>query len=158
MIHAILEDLLTPSRRAQHLRLIEEHLSGPDGVRLFDRPLPYHGGPQKFFQRAESATYFGREIGLMYTHAHLRYAQARRACGRRGWVLPRAVPGQPDCHPVTDSERDAATGELLLLELRRDVRRPLPGERWICRVKDGTIPLEGGWRVYSSGAGIAVGR
>jgi CRISPR-associated protein Csx3 len=25
------------------------------------------------------------------------------------------------------------------------------------RVKDGTIPFDGGWRVYSSGAGIAVG-
>ena len=45
-------------------------------MRLFDRPLPYHGGPQRFFQRAESATFFGREIGLMYMHAHLRYAQA----------------------------------------------------------------------------------
>src|SRR3569833_201766 len=76
MIHAILEDLLTPEQARAHLKLIETHLSGPDGVRLFDRPLPYHGGPQKFIQRAESATYFGREIGRMYTHAHLRYAQA----------------------------------------------------------------------------------
>ncbi len=57
MIHAILEDLLTPEQARAHLQLIEKHLSGPDGVRLFDRPLPYRGGPQKFFQRAESATY-----------------------------------------------------------------------------------------------------
>jgi cellobiose phosphorylase len=41
-----------------------------------DRPLVYRGGPQVVFQRAESAAFFGREIGLMYTHAHLRYAQA----------------------------------------------------------------------------------
>ncbi len=76
MIHAILEDMLTPEQARAHLRLIDEHLSGPDGVRLFDRPMPYHGGPQRLFQRAESATFFGREIGLMYMHAHLRYAQA----------------------------------------------------------------------------------
>jgi cellobiose phosphorylase len=76
MIHAILEDMLTPDQVRAHLRLIDTHLSGPDGVRLFDRPMPYHGGPQRFFQRAESATFFGREIGLMYMHAHLRYAQA----------------------------------------------------------------------------------
>jgi cellobiose phosphorylase len=76
MIHAILEDLLTPEQARKHLQLIEAHLCGPDGVRLFDKPMPYHGGPMRFFQRAESATFFGREIGLMYMHAHLRYAQA----------------------------------------------------------------------------------
>src|SRR4029077_17611679 len=76
MIHAILEDLLTPAQVREHLRIIDEHLTGPDGIRLFDQPMAYHGGPQRFFQRAESATYFGREIGLMYTHRHLPYRQA----------------------------------------------------------------------------------
>ena len=28
------------------------------------------------FRRAESAAFFGREIGLMYLHAHLRYGEA----------------------------------------------------------------------------------
>ena len=76
MIHAILEDMLTPAQARAHLQLIDEQLSAADGVRLFDRPMPYHGGPQRLFQRAETATFFGREIGLMYMHAHLRYAQA----------------------------------------------------------------------------------
>ena len=66
MIHAILEGLFDATQMRQHLRLIDEHLSGPDGARLFDRPLPYHGGLQRHFQRAESASFFGREIGLMY--------------------------------------------------------------------------------------------
>ncbi len=79
MIHAILEDMLTPEQIRAHLQLIDSHLSGPDGVRLFDRPMTYHGGPQRLFQRAETATYFGREIGLMYMHAHLRCAQAHGA-------------------------------------------------------------------------------
>ncbi len=78
MIHAILEDLLTPAQAREHLRLIRTYLSTPDGVRLFDRPMAYHGGRQRLFQRAETATYFGREIGLMYTHAHLRL--------RRRWL------------------------------------------------------------------------
>ena len=30
----------------------------------------------KIFRRAESAAFFGREIGLMYVHAHLRYGEA----------------------------------------------------------------------------------
>jgi 1,2-beta-oligoglucan phosphorylase len=41
--------------------------------------MKYDGGLQKYFQRAESSSFFGREIGLMYTH--LRYAEA---CWRFG--------------------------------------------------------------------------
>lgn len=157
MIHAILEDLLTPEQARAHLKLIDKHLSAPDGVRLFDRPLPYHGGPQKLFQRAESATYFGREIGLMYTHAHLRYAQAlahvgdaeaffRALCQANPIAIRSLIPSatlrQANCYysssDATFADRYQASDEY-------------------GRVNDGTIPLEGGWRVYSSGAGIAVG-
>jgi CRISPR-associated protein Csx3 len=60
MIHAILEDMLTADQTRAHLGIIARELTGPDGVRLFDRPMPYHGGPQRIFQRAESATFFGR--------------------------------------------------------------------------------------------------
>ena len=76
IIHAISGDLLSPSEAREHLDVIDEHLLGPDGARLFDRPARYHGGPMEVFQRAEASTFFGREIGIMYTHAHLRYAEA----------------------------------------------------------------------------------
>ncbi|MEJ0036055.1 MAG: hypothetical protein WDO68_08220 [Gammaproteobacteria bacterium] len=157
MIHAILEDLLTPEQARKHLRLIDRHLSAPDGVRLFDRPLPYHGGPQKLFQRAESATYFGREIGLMYTHAHLRYAQALAHVGDADSffralclanpiaihsLIPSATPRQANCYY---SSSDAQFAD-----------RYQASDEY-SRVKEGTIPFDGGWRVYSSGAGIAVG-
>ena len=33
------------------------------------------------FRRAESSSFFGREIGLMYVHAHLRYAEAMAILG-----------------------------------------------------------------------------
>lgn len=82
MIHAIIADLLDPAQARAHLGLIERHLLGPDGARLFDRPLAYRGGPQRLFQRAESASFFGREIGLMYMHAHLRYAEALAHVGQ----------------------------------------------------------------------------
>ena len=157
MIHAILEDLFTPAQAREHLRLIETHLSAPDGVRLFDRPLPYHGGPQKLFQRAESATYFGREIGLMYTHAHLRFAQALAHVGEAEAffralcqanpiairsLIPSATLRQANCYY---SSSDAQFAD-----------RYQASEEY-GRVIDGTIPLDGGWRVYSSGAGIALG-
>ncbi|TDU23326.1 cellobiose phosphorylase [Panacagrimonas perspica] len=157
MVHAILEDLLTPEQAKTHLRLLESELSGPDGLRLFDRPMRYHGGPQRLFQRAETATYFGREIGLMYMHAHLRYAQALARVGdaERFFqalcqatpigirsVVPGATLRQANCYysssDATFEDRDQASAEY-------------------DRVRNGTIPFDGGWRVYSSGAGIALG-
>ena len=46
-----------------------------------DRPVAYRGGPEEIFRRAESAAFFGREIGLMYVHAHLRYGEAMATLG-----------------------------------------------------------------------------
>ena len=157
MIHAILEDMLSPAQTQEHLKLIEAHLSAPDGVRLFDKPMPYHGGVERIFQRAETATFFGREIGLMYTHAHLRFAQAlahvgeaERFChalcqanpvGIRA-IVPRATLRQANCYY---SSSDAAFAD-----------RYEASEQY-ARVVAGTVDLDGGWRVYSSGAGIALG-
>jgi cellobiose phosphorylase len=156
MIHAILADLFTPEQARAHVALIREHLLAPDGARLFDRPPPYHGGLQHHFQRAESSTFFGREIGIMYTHAHLRYAEAmahwgdadaaflalRQAnpIGLRDAVAP-ARPRQRNCYT---SSSDACFVDRYDAASRYD------------ELKAGTIEVEGGWRVYSSGAGIAM--
>ncbi|MGH8220530.1 MAG: GH36-type glycosyl hydrolase domain-containing protein [Steroidobacteraceae bacterium] len=157
MVHAILEDLLTPAEAREHVALIEAHLAGPDGMRLFDRPMPYHGGPERLFQRAESATFFGREIGLMYMHAHLRYAQALAHMGEADrffralcqanpiglrQIVPTATLRQANCYY---SSSDAAFEDRYQASAEYD------------RVARGTIGLDGGWRVYSSGAGIALG-
>jgi cellobiose phosphorylase len=156
MIHAIIADLLTPAQAAAHVAIMREHLLGADGARLFDRPPAYRGGPQRHFRRAESSAFFGREIGLMYTHAHLRYAEAmarygdaeaffdalRRLSpiGIRG-VVPAAAPRQANCYY---SSSDAAVADRYEAAAR------------YADVRAGRVPLEGGWRVYSSGAGIAV--
>jgi len=156
MIHAISNGMLTPEQARAHLRLIETHLLGPDGARLFDRPIEYRGGPQRYFQRAESSSFFGREIGLMYIHAHLRYAEAlawfgdvegffRALCLANPIALqslvPSAAPRQANCYY---SSSDAAFSDRYQAFAEYD------------RVKRGEIKLEGGWRVYSSGAGIAM--
>ncbi|MFZ0133778.1 MAG: hypothetical protein WAK95_14655 [Desulfobacterales bacterium] len=154
MIHAIINGLLTPEQARKHVNIIKTHLLGPDGARLFDRPIKYRGGPPKYFQRAESASFFGREIGLMYTHAHLRYAEAlarlgdaegffRALCqanpvGIRSTV-PAATRRQANCYY---SSSDAAVADRYEAFLEYG------------RVKTGAIPLDGGWRVYSSGPGI----
>ncbi|MFO1101855.1 MAG: cellobiose phosphorylase [Methylocystis sp.] len=156
MIHAIIGGLFMPEQAREHLALIERHLTAPDGARLFDQPMQYRGGLQKYFRRAESAAFFGREIGLMYTHAHLRYAEAlwrygdaekffRALCqanpiGLRN-LVPSAAARQANCY-FTSS--DAAFADRY--EARDDYDA----------VMRGAVSTEGGWRVYSSGPGVAV--
>ncbi|MGH8722028.1 MAG: GH36-type glycosyl hydrolase domain-containing protein, partial [Burkholderiales bacterium] len=72
MNRSIIAGLFSAEQAQHHLRLIRGHLLFPDGVRLMDRPVMYHGGLEQIFRRAESSAFFGREIGLMYVHAHLR--------------------------------------------------------------------------------------
>lgn len=156
MIHAIINDMLSPEQAEAHLAIIKEHLSGPDGARLFDRPMEYHGGIQRYFQRAESASYFGREIGIMYTHAHLRFCEALARLGKADSffhalcqmnpilireIVPSAAPRQANCYY---SSSDAAFAD-----------RYLAFDEY-AKVNRGEVQLEGGWRVYSSGAGISV--
>ena len=157
MIHAIINHMLAPAEALSHLELIREHLMGPDGARLFDAPMVYRGGPMRIFQRAETATFFGREIGLMYTHAHIRYAEALWQYGdAEGFfdAISKVVPTgfmervasaaarQSNCY---FSSSDAAFKDRY--EAFEDYEKALHGE----------VMLEGGWRVYSSGAGIASG-
>ena len=55
---------------------------GPDGVRLMDKPAHYKGGVSTHFKRAEQASNFGREIGLQYVHAHIRFVEAMAKLGK----------------------------------------------------------------------------
>ncbi|TPG13949.1 hypothetical protein EAH86_17160 [Pedococcus bigeumensis] len=153
-IHAISADLLTPEQAQHHLDLIDEHLLGPDGARLFDRPVAYRGGPMSVFQRAEASTFWGREIGLMYMHAHLRYAEALARVGAADRLfaalcqanpvgvterVPRARPRQSTTYY---SSSDGAFDDRLAASAR------------YAALLAGDVDLEGGWRVYSSGPGL----
>lgn len=154
MTQAILGGLFTPQQTEHHLGLIREHLRFPDGVRLIDRPVAYQGGPQTVFRRAESSSFFGREIGLMYVHAHLRYAEAMALLGDADalWdalqlasplaVTDRLAQARPRQRNAYFSSSDAAFPD-----------RYTASKDWP-QVKAGQIGVEGGWRIYSSGPGI----
>ena len=154
---SIIAGLLAPDEVHRHFALLEEFLCFPDGVRLMDRPADYHGGPEKFFCRAESAANFGREIGLMYTHAHLRYIEACAVLGDadRAWRavgqvmapgltgrVPNALPRQAN---VYFSSSDAVFADRAEAQAR------------FSSVRTGEVPVASGWRLYSSGPGIMVG-
>ena len=157
MMHAVLDSLFTPEQARAQAALIEQHLKGPDGARLFDAPLPYRGGPSRLFQRAETSTFFGREIGIMYVHAHLRYAQMLAHLGHAEAFLQAlslahpvgirervgtASPRQANCYY---SSSDAAFADRYEAQAHYG------------RVFTGEVALDGGWRIYSSGPGIALG-
>src|SRR6266851_5487989 len=156
MMHAILEDLCTPEEAAAHLEIMRQHLWGPDGARLFDRPLAYRGGPERLFQRAESSAFFGREVGIMYTHAHLRYAQMQAHVGdAQGLLRSLAL-----AHPVQLRERlpQASLRQANCYFSSSDAafRDRYQAQEGYAQVAAGTVALDGGWRVYSSGPGIAL--
>lgn len=153
MTRSIIAGLFTPEQVLRHEDLVEEHLHFPDGVRLMDRPTPFHDGQTRFFRRGEQAANFGREVGLMYTHAHIRYTQALATLGRDRLVtellrispvgqferLDTSLPRQRNCYY---SSSDAAFTD------RYDAAANFG------KLRDGTVGVKGGWRVYSSGPGI----
>jgi cellobiose phosphorylase len=157
MNRGVISGVFDKAQAERHLQVIEQHLTGPDGARLMDRPLRYRGGPQTIFQRAESSTYFGREIGLMYVHEHLRYAESLARMGKAAeflHALRRAIPvDYRELVPQGDMRQAncyySSSDVLFTTRYAADAHYP--------EVVAGRRPLKGGWRVYSSGPGIYVG-
>jgi CRISPR-associated protein Csx3 len=154
MTRSILAELFTPAEAQRHLGLIRESMLYPDGVRLMSEPARYHGGREQWFKRAETAANVGREIGLQYVHAHLRYleALAKLGEGEALWagfqvvnpvaleaLLPNAARRQANCY-FSSSDADFAD--------RYEAER-----RW-GELRDGRVAVRAGWRIYSSGPGL----
>jgi len=154
MTQSIIGGLFTPEQAKHHLQLIREHLQFPDGVRLIDRPVVYRGGLQTMFRRAESSSFFGREIGLMYVHAHLRYAEAISIVGDAEALWDALQLASPIA--VTDCLAHAGLRQRNAYFSSSDAAFPdryAASNDWE-EVKAAKIGVEGGWRVYSSGPGI----
>ena len=156
MTRSILAGLFTPEQTQHHLRIIRENLLFPDGARLIDKPVAYHGGIERTFRRAESASFFGREIGLMYVHAHLRYAEAMALLGEAQSLRDALQVANPI--GVTECVANAALRQRNAYFSSSDAAfcdRYEASAAW-SRVAAGTIAVEGGWRIYSSGPGLYV--
>ena len=157
MNRGIISEIFTKEQAQHHQDLIERHLKGPDGARLMDRPLRYKGGIQTIFQRAESSSFFGREIGLMYVHEHIRYAESQALTGRADAfmkALRQAIPvGYREVVPRGDIRQSNCYYSSSDVTFRN---RYEADERYD-EIRSGKITLRGGWRVYSSGPGIYIG-
>ncbi|EPE94284.1 GH36-type glycosyl hydrolase domain-containing protein [Rhizobium grahamii] len=154
MTQPILGGLFTPEQTARHLTVIKENLLFPDGARLMEKAVRYSGGTERLFRRAESSAFFGREIGLMYTHAHLRYCEALALQGDADGLWK----GLALANPVAISNRlpQASLRQRNTYFSSSDAAfsdRYKASSDWN-DLRSGRIAVDGGWRIYSSGAGI----
>lgn len=156
MTRSIISELVSPEQAKRNLRLIDEHLMCPDGVRLMNRPATYKGGVIEFFQRAEQASNVGREIGLQYVHAHIRYIEAMAKLG----LSDLAWKGLYTINPINISEQvpnavmrqsntyfSSSDGSF---NTRYDFQENFE------KLRTGDVAVKGGWRIYSSGPGILL--
>lgn len=154
MMRGIISEILTPEEANKHYDIIKRYLYFPDGVRLMDRPAEYKGGVSVNFKRAEQASNFGREIGLNYIHADIRFAEAMAKMGHNDevWralsvinpvgirkVVPNAEIRQSNAYFSSSDGK---------FNTRYKAQENFEG------LRDGSIKVKGGWRIYSSGPGI----
>jgi cellobiose phosphorylase len=92
----------------------------------------------------------------MYVHAHLRYAEAMAALGEADALREALQVASPIA--VTDHLAHALPRQRNAYFSSSDAvfrDRYEASERW-AGVKAGTVAVDGGWRIYSSGPGLYV--
>ncbi|MCF8371366.1 MAG: hypothetical protein K9H64_07075 [Bacteroidales bacterium] len=157
MIRGIISGIFTPEQVRHHQAIIEQHLKGPDGARLMNRPPKYNGGIQTIFQRAESSSFFGREIGIMYTHAHLRYAESLARTGKADAFVKALRQANPVSYREIVSCGDFRQSNCYYSSSDVTFRNRYEADERYEELIAGKITLKGGWRIYSSGPGIYMG-
>ncbi|MFZ2286379.1 MAG: hypothetical protein WAV93_05280 [Bacteroidales bacterium] len=157
MNRGIISRIFTAGQAEKHQELIEMHLKGPDGARLMDRPLRYSGGIEKLFRRAESSTFFGREIGLMYVHEHIRYAEALAITGKADAFLRALRQAIPVAYREIVPSGDIRQANCYFSSSDVIFMNRYEADRLYSEIMRGTLTLRMGWRIYSSGPGIFIG-
>ncbi|WP_096155652.1 GH36-type glycosyl hydrolase domain-containing protein [Bacillus sp. FJAT-45066] len=154
MTRSMISELLTPEQAASHYELIKKEFYCPDGVRLMNRPAKYEGGVSKHFKRAEQASNFGREIGLQYVHAHIRFVEAMAKLGKEeeAWKGLSMINPIGIQNVVPNAERRQSNAYFSSSDGKFNSR--YEAQEQFGKLRDGSVQVKGGWRIYSSGPGI----
>ncbi|PYZ96290.1 cellobiose phosphorylase [Alteribacter lacisalsi] len=154
MTRSMISELFDENEMKEHYELIREHLYFPDGVRLMNKPARYDGGVSKHFKRAEQAANFGREIGLQYVHAHIRFIEAMAKIGKGdvAWNALKVINpvGITDAVPNADVRQSNA----YFSSSDGKFNNRYEAAEQFDQLKTGDVKVKGGWRIYSSGPGI----
>lgn len=138
--------------------LIDRELTFPDGVRLMNRPAVYSGGKSVYFQRAEQAANVGREIGILYVHAHIRYLEAMARLGRGEKLWKGILQVNPILLSETVPNAALRQSNAYFSSSDADVADRYEFSSRFEELRKAEIAAKGGWRIYSSGPGIYLGR
>lgn len=153
-IRSIISGLADSDDCKKYDTIIDTFLKHPDGVRLMDNTVAYNGGKNTLFQRAETAANFGREIGLQYVHAHIRYIEAMFTMNEP----KKALHGLLEVCPINlqDTVPNAVTRQSNMYYSSSDacVNTRYIAEEKFHLLHTGDVDVKGGWRLYSSGPGI----
>lgn len=154
MTRSMISELLAEEQAEAHYQLIKRELLCPDGVRLMNRPAQYEGGVSTHFKRAEQAANFGREVGLQYVHAHIRYVEAMAKLGKvdDAWHGLQVINPVGLRDVVPNAERRQSNAYFSSSDGKFNTR--YEAQRRFGELRQGTVPVKGGWRIYSSGPGI----
>ena len=156
LTRSMIGELIDQKTVNNYLGIIDKYLMHADGVRLMSSAIKYRGGENTLFMRAETSSCFGREIGLNYIHAHIRYIEAMAHIGN----AERAKDGIDKIIPIN---------------IQKYVKNALPRQSNVYfsssdgaflnryeayenfdKLRKGNVGVKAGWRLYSSGPGILL--
>lgn len=156
MLRGMISSIFTEEQVKSHYELLSKELLFEDGIRLMSKPATYKGGVSEYFKRAEQASCFGREIGLNYIHAHIRYIEAMSKIGKsedafRGIMKLNSI-------NVEESMKNAEIRQSNTYYSSSDgmFNDRYEAEEKYQLLKNGEVKVKGGWRIYSSGPGIYI--
>lgn len=156
MTQSMISELFDLGQAKKHYQIIKENLYFPDGVRLMNKPAQYTGGNSKHFKRAEQAANFGREIGLQYVHAHIRFIEAMAKLGHRdeAWKGLKTINPIGIQNEVPNAELRQSNAYFSSSDGKFNTR--YEAQNHFEELRTGNVPVKAGWRIYSSGPGIYV--
>lgn len=156
MTRSIISELVDKKQAENNSKTIDEKLMCPDGARLMDAPAEYSGGISKIFARAEQATNVGREISLQYVHAHIRYIEAMAKLGYSEKAYNSLFTINPIKISTTVKNAMTRQANAYFSSSEGMFFDRYEYKKDFYKLKDGSIPVRGGWRIYSSGGGIYI--
>jgi len=154
MTRSMISELFTLEEANHHYEIIKEHLQHPDGVRLMNKPATYAGGVSKNFKRAEQASNFGREIGLQYVHAHIRFIEAMAKLGKENEVWQALSVINPINLKESVPNAEYRQSNTYFSSSDGKFNNRYEAQEQFASLKNGKVSVKGGWRIYSSGPGM----
>ncbi len=152
----IISELITKEKALNNHEIMLKHLKFPDGMRLMDKPVTYKGGLKTYFQRAETASNFGREVGILYVHAHIRHIEALAKLGLHQEMKEELEEINPiGINSVVKISNIRQSNVYFSSSDANFYDRYLAKDNFHL-LKEEKVKVKSGWRLYSSGPGIYI--